>query len=372
MSATQTPALPPPGAPKAGTTSCPANIRETKIAFGYIPQTDLKVANIVSEMWSLTKTNPALGTVDLNTEDDSADIGKGDEFPTQNFPTSASTACVIEKYCTSEFMAWLFAFALGKATKTAAGTGWKYDAVPQDPVVDCINQKPFTYAEQIRPDPDSVVDRALVGMVVNDFTLSMESGPGRNNCRVTVNCIGTGQVEYPSGIVIPAGTPEHLLNANGTAVLTVNGIDYMLGGSFISLTFAYTNATRTDSGYYPGSGTQNGFGIRGRMEYNTRAFTFTFTARAQKGSVEFNNLINQVEGPTTVTVKGALIGAGPDVHEMTISAPRTVISAVVNGDTDGIVNVQCTVKMMTPTDGVTPIVTLSATTTFDGILGLAP
>jgi hypothetical protein len=356
---------------RAGTTSCPANIQETKIAFGFAPQADLVTANPIADMWSLTKTNPALATVALNTEDDAADIGKGDEFPTQNFPTSASTACVIEKYCTSEFMAWLFCFALGKAAAVASGAGFKYDATPQDPSVDCINQPPFTYCELIRPEPDSVVDRELVGMVVNDFTLSLESGPGRNNCRVSVNCIGTGSVTSPSTIVdFPVPELEHLLNANGATVLTVNGVDYLLGGNFISLTFMWSNATRTDSGYYPGSGTQNGFGIRGRMEYGTRSMKLTFTARAQKGSVEFNNLLNQTEGSTTITIQGGKLGTGAGNHGITLTFPRTVMASVVNGDTNGIVNVSCEAKIMTPTDGVTPIVTLSATTTKAGIFGL--
>jgi hypothetical protein len=37
--------LPAPVAPKAGATSCPANVRETKIAFGFIPQTDVATAD---------------------------------------------------------------------------------------------------------------------------------------------------------------------------------------------------------------------------------------------------------------------------------------------------------------------------------------
>jgi hypothetical protein len=269
-------------------------------------------------------------------------------------------------------MAWLFCFALGKGTCTTQAAGFKYDATLQDPATDCINQPPFTYAELIRPEPDSVIDRALVGMVVNDFTFSLESGPGRNNCRVSVNCLGTGQVESPATDVTPFPLTEieHLLNANGATFLTINDVDYLLGGSFISLTFAYANATRTNSGYYPGSGTQNGFGLRGRMEYGTRTMKLTFTARAQKGSVEFNNLLSQTEGATTITIKGGQLGTGAGNHGISITFPRTVMSAVVNGDTEGIVNVQCEAKIMTPLDGVTPIVTLSATTTKAGIFGL--
>jgi hypothetical protein len=352
------------------TLSCPANIRETKIAFGFIPQADLTTENTPAEIWSLLKTNTDLMTLALATETDALDIGKGDEFPTQVFPTSASTTVPLQKYCTSEFMAWLFCFGLGKATGAAAGTGFHYDATPQDPASgSCINLPAFTWAEQIRPSPNSVVDRAAIGMVVNDFTITMESGPGRNNCRVAANFIGTGQVAAPSGLTFPANTPEHLLNANGVTVLTVNGIDYMLGGNFVSLEFAWNNNVNTTSGYYPGSGAQNGFGIRGRMEFGTRSCTFRFVARAQKGSQEFLNLINLTEGPTTVTVKGAAIDAS-NFNDMTISCPRTMISADVTGEQDGVVTVNCEVAILKPTDGVTPYITLSATTTKGNIFGV--
>jgi hypothetical protein len=356
-------------APRA-TTSCPANVRESKIAFGFIPQADLTTENTSAEIWSLLKTNTDLLNLTLATETDALDIGKGDEFPTQVFPTSAGTTVGIQKYCTSEFMAWLFCFGLGQATGTAAGAGFHYAASPQDPASgNCINLTPFTWAEQIRPAPNSVLDRAAIGMVVNDFTITMESGPGRNNCRVAANFIGTGQVQAPSGITFPANTPEHLLNANGASVLTVNGIDYMLGGNFVSLEFAWSNNVNTTSGYYPGSGTQNGFGIRGRMEFGTRSYSFRYVVRAQKGSQEFLNLINQTEGATTVTVKGASIDAS-NFNDMTLSFPRTRQSANVTGEQDGVVTVNCEVAILKPTDGVTPLCTLSATTTKSNIFGV--
>jgi hypothetical protein len=354
--------------PLVGAPSCPANVRETKIAFGFIPQTDLATINTVAEMWSLTKTNPAMAVVTPVTEDDANDIGKGDEFPTQVFKTSMDTAVPLEKYVSSECLAWAFCFATGKATKTAAGTGgFKYIAVPSDPVVNCINLPPFTFAEQIRLPPDSVVDRALVGMVINDFSLVMESGPGRANCRLTVNCVGTGRITSPSALVFPAVTPEHFLNA-ASAGINIQGIDYVAETSFISMEFTWNNNVRLPSGYYPGSGTQNGFAVRGRMEYANREIGLTFVARAATGSREFNALVNQTEGPVLITLTGALIGAGPETHGMRISGPRTVISADVIGDADGIVTVNCTAKFLKPPTG--DIISLEATTSKDSILGL--
>ena len=140
--------------------------------------------------------------------------------------------------------------------------------------------------------------------------------------------------------------------------ITINGIDYTLGGGFISLQFKYDNAVRLPSGFYPGSGEQNGYAVRGRMEYGTRVISLTFVARASKGSVEFNNLMSLKEGVTTITLQGGQIGTGAGYHGMNISAPRTVLASVVNGDTDGIVNVNCGVTFLKPASG--DIITMSA------------
>ena len=309
-----------------------------------------------------------MGVVTPNTETDADDIGKGDEFPTAQYPSHLDTAVPIEKYTSSEFLAHTFCFATGKASMTGdVGTGVVYEAVPSDPVVNCINLPPFTYVEQIRTEPDSVVDRALVSCVVNDFTLTMESGPGRANCKTSVNWVGTGRYVAPSAIVIPPTLAEHFLNA-ASATININGIDYTLGGGFISLEFKYNNNVRLPSGFYPGSGTQNGYAVRGRMEYGKREITLTFVARASKGSVEFNNLMSLTEGSTTITLQGGQVGTGAGYHGMTISAPRTVLASVVNGDTDGIVNVNCGVTFLKPPAG--DIITMSATTGQLGILGL--
>jgi hypothetical protein len=355
--------------PLAGQTSCPANIQETKIAFGYKPQTDVPTANLLTEMWSLTKVNPALSVVSPINETNALDIGKGNEFPSQVFPSHQDASTALEKYVSSEFMAWLFCFTTGQATKTPAGTtGFHYSATPNDPAVTCINLPCFTWDEQIRPSPNSVIDRALIGCVVNDWTLTMSSGPGRANCRVACTLPGSGHAQSPGLNPLPAVTPEHFLNAAG-ATITINGIDYVLSQSFISLEFRWNNNVRLDTGYYPGSGTQNGYAVRGRMEYGVREMTLNFVARAQKGSLEYNNLINQTEGPASFGVKGALIDT-TFYHDFNITMPRTIMQAVVNGDDANIVTVQCGVTALQPTDGVTPIVTMSATTTHDAILWL--
>lgn len=346
---------------------CPANVRETKIAFGFQPQPDLATGNTLAQMWSMTKTNTGLSVVTPNMEDDANDIGKGDEFPTQLFPTSMDTAAPLEKYVSSEFLAWLFSFTTGNVTKTGTAPALTYTAIPSDPAEACLDLPAFSYAEQIRQPPDSVVDRKLLGMVINDWTLTMESGPGRNNCRITTNFVGTGDLDVPSAITPwPAPEPEHYLNAN-SATINVAGIDYVLARTFISMELRWGNNVNLDSGLFPGSGVNDyGFGKRGRMEYTNREATFSFVARATPGSPEFNNLLNQTPAPTTITLKGAALGAG--FHGMEIFIPKSVFSAVVNGEQDGLVTVQCTARLLK--DPAQPYIRMSATTGRNGIFGL--
>ena len=350
-----------------GPTSCPANIQETLIAFGYQPQTAVSAINDLAQMWSMTKINPAMSVVNPVNETNALDIGKGNEFPSQVFPSYLDSSVAVEKYVSSEFMAWLFCFTTGKATKTAAGTGFTYSAIPNDPATDCINLPCFTWDEQIRPSPNSVIDRALIGCVVGEWTLTMQSGPGRANCRVACTLPGSGNVQQPGLSPIPAVTAEHFLNAAGASI-NFNGVDYVLSESFISLVMRWNNNVRLDTGYYPGSGTQNGYAVRGRMEYGIREMTLNFVARAQKGSIEYSNLINQVEGPCTFGVQGAMIDA-TNFHGFSIDMPRTRMLSVVNGDDNNIVTVQCGVTVLQPTD-MSPLITLNATTTQDTILGL--
>ena len=350
--------------------ACPANSRETKIGCGFIEQATLETANTAAEIWSFTIQNPAPFVVSPVTEDDAADIGKGDEFPTQVFPVNMDVTGRIEKQISSQFAAWAFAFGLGKFTKVAAGTGSKYTCIPSDPLVDCIDCPPFTAVEQIRPTgTPPFLDRAMVGCIVSGFGITLESGPGRNNARIAVDVAGTGKLVLPSAIVIPAITPEDYLNA-ASATINICGIDYVLAKSFISAEITWAVNPRLDTGYYPGSGVDEwGYALRGRMEYSNRMCGLTFVARAAPGSPEFQNLVTRTEAVTTITLSGALIGAGPDKHGIRIHFPRSSFSAAVNGDADGLVSVNCTVRALKhPSNGYC---TFEATTT-KGDIALAP
>lgn len=321
--------------------ACPANSREIKTGVGFIEQDDLTTANTAAEIWSFPTTNTAPFTVNPITEDDSADYGKGDEFPTQVFPVNMDITGRLEAMISSQSAAWAFVFGLGDVTHT----GDTYTCKPTDPAVACIDLPPFTAVEQIRPGgTPPFLDRAMVGTVITGFTINLESGPGRNNARIGIDMAGTGKLVNPSAIVLPATTIVDYLNAS-SATININGIDYVAEKSFINAEITWTVNPRLDSGYYPGSGVDaNGYALRGRMEYAQRAAGLTFVARASPGSPEFNNLVNRTEGSALITLTGATIGAGPAKHGISINFPRTMISAATNGDADGLVTVNVSVR----------------------------
>lgn len=336
--------------------ACPANSRETKIGVGFVEQDDLKTPNSAGEMWSFTLTNTAPFVVTPNTEDDAADIGKGDEFPTTVFPLGMDVTGRIEKMISSQAAAWAFVFGLGATTKA----GNKYTCTPSDPATECIDMPPFTAVEQIRPTgTPPFLDRAMIGCVISGFAINLESGPGRNNARLSIDIAGTGQILSPSGITLPATAKEDFLNA-GSATINIGGIDYILAKSFISAEITWNVNPRLDSGYYPGSGIdQYGYAMRGRMEYAQRTCGMTFVARAAPGSPEFTALVNRTEGPSTVTLTGATI-AGADKHGIRVHFPHSMFSSVVNGDTDGLVTINCTVRALKK--GTDPYCVFEATT----------
>lgn len=315
-----------------------ARSQEVKTAFGFRTQTDLITPNDANGMWCLPKTNEQLADVTLNTEDDSADLGKGDDWARNVYLTSWDAKGTFETYVTSEIMTWLAAFALGKATKTTPGAGaFQYTGVPQNPVTDGSDLKPFTYVEGIRQGASPILDRALLGCCVEDFTVSLQRGPGRQNAKVTVNFLGTGNQVNPSGITIPSPYTQHNLRAGG-ATITILGDDYVALKTFESCEFGYKNNIKGESGYYPGSGSYQGADVRGRMEIGKQETFLRFVARARSNSPELAKLLAQTEGSATVGMTGATIVSAVK-HGAVATWPRVRIKSAPFGNSDGFTTV---------------------------------
>ncbi len=318
-------------------------LQEVQICFGFGKQTNIATANLVAAMWRLKKLNAQLATPKLNTENDAEEYGKGHEFATQTFKTSWDTGGTLEKYLSAEMAAWAMAFGLGKVVKSGTTPNWIYTCTPLIPSNGDAAELPyFSFVEQIRPGAGVVLDRMEVGCAVEGWTISIGSGPGRANSKITVEFAGSGKVTEPSAIAMPAATLEKLL-PSASLTLTINGVDYVTNKNIVSLETSWKNNLRMDAGFYPGSNFQTSGdattgAIRGRLEFGNRAGALKFVARFENGSTELTKLKAQTTGTAVMTLQ---FDAN---NSLSITWQKVAFATAEVGETDQIVTVavECT------------------------------
>ena len=282
-------------------------LQEVLVCFGKKKQADIATASVAADMWRFSKLNASLANPKLATENDADEYGKGHEFPTVTFKTAWDVGVTLEKYLGAEIGAWAAAFALGKVVKSGAGP-YVYTCTPLIPSAGDAADLPYlSYVEQIRPGAGVVVDRQAVGMAIESFQISVGSGPGRANSKISVELVGSGKmIDTATGITMPAATAEKLL-PSASLTLSINGIDYVTNKNIVSLETGWKNNIRMDAGFFPGSGFQTaGDGttgaIRGRLEFGNRAGNLKFVARFMNGSDEYTKLKAQTSGTAVVTL----------------------------------------------------------------------
>jgi hypothetical protein len=249
------------------------------------------------------------------------------------------------------------AFSLGNVTLAGSAAPYTYTIVPALGATNPtgLELPYFSFVQQIRPGGSAVLDEILVGCALKGWKLAIKNSPGRASATIAAECVTTGQYTTPSGITLPAVQQLHEFNAGMVSALTINGINYLTGGSgkqFVSLDASWENNFRP--GFFPGSGEQDGFQIQGRFEWGDRSFSVQFVVRVQAGSEEYTNLINQVTGPATITFTRDTNNA------FTMAIQSMGFNVVELSNTDGIATMQVTgVQLYDPTNG---LVTMSITT----------
>ncbi len=335
-----------------------AQIRELSIAFGKAKQADIGTANVLGGLWRLSKINTQLANPSYVTENDAEWLGKGHEFATTQYKSHVEGGPhTLEKYLTSEFAAWLWSFGLGSVSKSGSGP-YVYTCTPLDRPTEGDEVPYFSYLEAIRQGASDVRDIMLVGCAIRSFRIRLNSGVGLQNAMATVEFVHSGRVTDPSGITHPAATPENLLSAYSAAI-TINGVDYITAKTFVSLEMGWDNGASDDSDYYPGSGQDTSFQVRGRIECGDRVPVFSFVARYEDGSAELAKVKALTSGEATVTltrdannimaitwhdVGFSVVEAGETGGKTTV----TVTGIAMYDTTNGVVSAVCT----TPVDGI--------------------
>jgi hypothetical protein len=340
-----------------------ANINELIEGWSFGKQTAIGTAALVAKIWRLTNLNTKpWAKVPVN-EDDRAEVGKGHEFPTQLFKSHYNMPSFeISKYASSEFLAWVLSFSLGNVTVVGTTAPYTYTIVPALGATNAtgLELPYFSYVQQIRPGGSAVLDEALVGCAVKGWKLAVKNSPGRASAMLSCECVTTGQYTSPSTITLPAATALHEFNAGMVSALTINGINYLTGGSgkqFVSLDASWENNFRP--GFFPGSGLQDGYQIQGRFEWGDRTFACQFVVRVQAGSAEYAALIAQTVGTATITF------TRDASNSFTMLIQAMGFNVVELSNTDGIATLQVTgVQLYDATNG---LVTMSVTTPQGGI-----
>lgn len=340
-------------------------LQEMKVALGFKKQADLETALVAADCVSLRTTNAELPQPVFNNEDDAADLGKG-VYATQLFKSHLSAQFPMNGRLSSEWGAILAAFGLGNATKSAAGSGFKYTCTGPVFATAGLEMPSTTIVGAIRQGGSAVYDKALIGCCLEEFGIELRSGPGRDNATFSSSWVGSGRFASPSTITIPAAYGEHSLNAGNVTAMTLLGIDYLALARFVSVNFGWKNNIRTDSAYFPGSGSQNGYQVAGRMRRGQPGPTLSAVVEAVTGSAEQSNLENQTTGTGVITLEGAVIGAGPEKHTFKVTFHKLAAKASPIAEADGITTFQIEYTILEHASN--GVLTIEATCEQDDIL----
>lgn len=312
------------------------NIRQTAFAVGRVKQADLVTSNIDADLIAFTKRNQDIGEVPYTVADDAQDIGKSDEFAVNTYLISKEARFRLEADLTTELLAFALAYGMGSSVDSAPAAGaYRHTATPQSAGIDLL---PFTVVERLPSSGTAALDRAMIGCVVDGFTISFNNGPSRENSTLALDIVGTGKTVSPSTLTIPAVGTLHRLNAGsfGVTILTTN---YVTGGRIVSMEMSWRNNVRLDQGFFIGSGADEGFQIRGRMEHGDREARISVVARLETDSSELTKLAAQTEGTVIVTGQGSLI-TGSTYHDMSVTWQRCRIGSAIISNDAGIATVQ--------------------------------
>lgn len=333
-----------------------AREQERAVCFGKGKQTDIATAQVVANMWRLTKLEAGSGRRKLNAEDDAAEYGKGHEFAEAVYPVNWDQSFSFSKYLSAEMIAWACSFGLGTSVKSGTTPNFVYTCTPLD-FTTGLELPYFTWAEQVRAS-DSVTDFAAIGCAVEGFMVEVSSGPGRAASRISIDVVGSGKETAPSTITFPAATAEKLLGS-ATLAATINGTDYITLLRLQSLRWGWKNNLMTDQGFYPGSGTDDGAAIRGRLEVGTRQAFLSFVARKTEDSDEMTKILAGTTGTAVITQ------TYDSNNTYTATFQKVGFKVIDEGEDSGLITVNCEMApMYHASNGLISVVCKAAT---DGI-----
>ena len=314
-------------------------IQSLIIGLGKAKQSDIATAS--ASFLRFTKLNPDPTSTAFTTETDEDEIGKGNEFISENgvFPVAYKPQNRIERYASAEFVTWMLAYGLGGVSEV----GGIYTITPEDPT-QTIEPLYFSVVEQLGEGGGQAIDNTFLGCAIEELVWEFDTIPGRASSKATVNWVGSGKLTTPSGVSVPAVTADHYMLSQ-SASISILTEDYAANKAIVSGRIGWKN--NLTARYFPGSGLQNGAAIAGALESVKRQVTFEFTSRLRAASDEYSKMIAGTSGTATIQV------SFDTSHTVTFAFQSAQFTSVDNGQTNGIATVKTTVApKFDPTNGL--------------------
>ena len=330
-------------------------IQSLALGLGSAKQSDISTISSSFVRWR--KIDAEIPTLIYGTETDKDEIGKGNEFISQVFPTAYDVSGRIEKFGSAEFTAWAWGYALGNV---ALATGL-YTIKPIDPAT-TIELPYFSIVNQLPEGGGFAVNEALLGNCIDEVTTEFRYGPGRASLRTTCTYLGSGRHTIPSGVTLPASPLTEAYMLSSSAAITINGIDYVAGSpgakTILMGSMSWRNNIIAGMRYFPGSGLVDNAAVGGRIFIGPRTPLLSFTAFLQADSTEYAKLIAQTTGTAVLTF------TFDATHFVTWTFPKISYEAVVRGQEEGLAIVSVTVapKFDTVTNTVLTVTSKNAIT----------
>lgn len=329
----------------------PARVQGLVYCLGSAKQANISTAS--TTYIRVPKLDMGVPFSNYGTETDKDWIGKGSEFvsATGVYPTAKTFGGSASRYGSAEWMLWSWVYALGHNTLASS----LYTATP---LANATSLEPpyFSLLAQLAGGGGTLFDETHIGCAVEEVVTEFKYGP--TLASITNNCtyIGSGKITTPSGVSAPSVLSEKYMHSQSMAI-TINGIDYVAGSpgaaTMLMGSIGWKNNIIAPLMYYPGSGSQDGAAIGGRMLIGNRVPTLNFTAFLQSDSTEYAKLVAQTNGTAVITF------TFDATHFCTFTFAQVSFSAVTRTTEEGIVAVSVTCEPKTVTGDGTDVVTVS-------------
>ena len=277
----------------------PARIQGYKLGIGIPKQANIStIATVATAFQTFRKLDMEVPTLRYGTETDKDEIGKGNEFISQVFPTAWDVGGRLDKYGSAEFTLWAWAYALGNVVYGSPGPASTYTINPIDPGI-TLELPYFSLAAQLAEGGGNAIDEAYIGNAIEDVETTFKYGAGRSSVKTSVNWVGSGHHVLPSGVTFPAALAENYM-LSSSAAITINTVNYVTSKTILQGTIGWKNNLILPMGFYPGSTLDGLAAVRGRLLIGNRVPTLTFTVFLQHDSTEYTQLVAQSPAGTAV------------------------------------------------------------------------